>query len=802
MNRLFSISALFQSITALMAVTLVLTCGMSAERAFQRRQTDEQVLNIVDMSRDLFNAMQETRSQRGGLELLLASPEVLPRETPVWAAVRERQSQAVDSALAKLATQPRLAADAARIAAARKPYLAAQAEVMAALKRPLDRRPAGLSEHWAAADTALGAAMGDLARRLGAEASLDDPIVSEMMKIKQDVWWVRDAGGGNHVLLINAMTTGARPTAAQQRAADAQAGRSDEAWAMLADDARSPTTPQSLSQAAEQAETANALFESSRQTILAELAAGRPLTISRDAERAAIRQSMDSLMNVATVAFDLSEAHGRQALASDDRDLGVAVLLMLMTFGLGAFTVRLISGRVVGPIARIIDAMVAVAGGELEREVPFQGSGDEIGRLARALNVFRRNALEKRRVEDELVRSRVAVEAAEAASRLKSQFLANVSHEIRTPLNGVLGMAQVMERDELSPAQAERLGAIRDSGHALLQILNDVLDLSKIEAGEFELLPAEFDVGDLVERTVAAFSGAAEAKGLKLAAKVESNADGVWLGDAVRLRQILSNLISNAIKFTDKGEVTLVAEPCAEALCFAVHDTGIGIAAEALPKLFSKFSQLDESNTRRFGGTGLGLAISRELAQMMRGDIQVESELGAGSTFRVTVPLRRIGERASKAPAKAALPAPPTPERQVRILAAEDNATNRRVLTALLSPLGADLTIVDDGVAAIEAWRAGAFDLILMDIQMPGVSGLAAAQAIRAHEASRGLEPVPIIALSANAMSHQVDSYLAAGMSAHVAKPIDAAQLFSTIADVLARSTETKTAAPERASVA
>ena len=808
MNRLFSISVVFQSITALMAVMLVLICGANALNAFQRRQADERVLRIMDVSRNLFAAMQEIRLERGGFKLMLASPQVLPaKDPPTLVAARAKASQSLDAALAELAgdSSPGTQDSVVQIRAQRAAYDQAQADVMAALRRPLGRRPAGLGARWGDADNALIAGANGLAHRLAAEASRDDTFISQMMTLRQLVWWSRETAGANDLLLGQLMASGSRPSAADEAALALQAGRAEQAWAVVRDETRVPTVPAALNAAVERADRVYFTeFEKTRQSILRDLAAGRRPAISRDDAMRNASLGLASLMDVASAAIDLSEAHARQALAADDRDVGLAILVMLLACGLGLFAFRLISGRVVGPIAKIIDVMVAVAGGELEREVPFQARGDEIGRLARALNVFRRNALDKRKMEDELVHSRVAVEAAEAASRLKSQFLANVSHEIRTPLNGVLGMAQVMEREELSSAQADRLASIRDSGRALLQILNDVLDLSKIEAGEFVLQPAEFDVGDLVERTCAAFSGAADAKGLKLTCSVAEDAKGVWRGDDARLRQILSNLISNAIKFTDRGGVTLSVARRGGAISFAVRDSGIGISTEALPKLFGKFSQVDESNTRRFGGTGLGLAISRELAQMMGGDIQVETESGVGSTFQVDLPLVRLRDRlaADPAPAATADPAPrPERDRPLRILAAEDNATNRKVLAALLSPLEVELTMVEDGLAAIDAWRSTPFDLVLMDIQMPGMSGLAAAQAIRGYEAARGLKPTPIVALSANAMSHQVDSYLAAGMTAHVPKPIDAAQLFRTIEEVVAQA-EADEPAPLAANVA
>jgi signal transduction histidine kinase/AmiR/NasT family two-component response regulator len=661
---------------------------------------------------------------------------------------------------------------------------------MAALRLPESERPAGLEARWTAADNALVNVAGGLAHRMAYEASADDPFISEMMKIKQLVWWARDAAGANDGLLAQALGRGTRLTPDEEIALARQAGRADQAWEAVREEARVSAIPASLRAAVARAdETYYQDFEARRQTVYRDLAVGRPPSIAHDDIVRQDQAGLRVLMAVAATAFDLSEARARDALSAADRDAALAATFMMLAIGLGVFAVLFINGRIVGPIAKVTVEMGEVAGGDLEGDIPYQDRRDEIGALARALNVFRRNALEKRRVENELVASRIAVEAAEAASRLKSQFLANMSHEIRTPLNGVLGMAQVMEREELSPAQAERLEAIRDSGHALLQILNDVLDLSKIEAGELELMEAEFDAADLVERTRAAFSGAAEAKGLGLTAEVAPEATGIWRGDASRLRQILSNLISNAIKFTERGRIFLGVDRQGGSLVFSVRDTGIGIAADALPRLFSKFSQVDDSNTRRFGGTGLGLAISRELAQMMGGDIEVESHSGAGSTFRVTLPLTRVRDATAaggEAGESSGAGAPAARDRPLRVLAAEDNPTNRKVLAALLRPLGVELTIVEDGQAAIDHWMSRPCDLILMDIQMPGMSGIAAAEVIRAAEKARGVRPTPIVALSANAMSHQVKSYLAAGMTAHVAKPIEVAVLYRTIDEVLA----------------
>jgi CheY-like chemotaxis protein len=373
-----------------------------------------------------------------------------------------------------------------------------------------------------------------------------------------------------------------------------------------------------------------------------------------------------------------------------------------------------------------------------------------------------------------------AAEAAEAANAAKSAFLATISHEIRTPLNGVLGMAQAMAAEALSPAQRDRLEVIQRSGEALLAILNDVLDLSKIEAGRLELETIEFDFIDLARSVQAAFQPMAAEKGLGLRLAVDA-AEGRYGGDPLRIRQILSNLISNAIKFTDAGEVVLAAGRDDEGLCVTVSDTGVGIAPADLPRLFQKFDQLDSSTTRRFGGTGLGLAICRELASLMGGDIGVESELGRGSIFTLRLPLPLVAA-ARVDVARQATASPETGRARLRILAAEDNAINQLVLRTLLSQADADVTIASDGEAAVAAFEGGEWDVVLMDVQMPVMDGVAATRLIRATEASRGARRTPIIALTANAMSHQVDGYRAAGFDGFVAKPISVAELFRALA--------------------
>jgi signal transduction histidine kinase len=474
------------------------------------------------------------------------------------------------------------------------------------------------------------------------------------------------------------------------------------------------------------------------------------------------------------------------------RYASASLALFFGATGLALFLAKWLAGRVTEPVRRLSGAMDQVAeSGDFSQEVePI--AEDELGRLTGTFNGLLRkldvNDQALRRTLSELMEAR---DAAEAANVLKSQFLANMSHEIRTPLNGVLAMAQIMDMGDLTGVQRERLNVVRQSGEALLAILNDVLDLSKIEAGKMELELAELDLADIARHAEAAYGETASRRGLTLVVDLQESARGRRRGDAGRLRQIASNLLSNAMKFTERGEVRLTlmaqAEDGVDMLHMVVSDTGIGIPAEKIPLLFQKFTQVDSSTTRRFGGTGLGLAICRELAGLMGGRIWVESQEGEGSAFHLLAPL----PMAQFAPPPLPMAAGPAAAgsggvRPLRVLAAEDNATNQVVLRTIMQTFGADLTLVADGRQAVDAWAGGDFDLILMDIQMPVMDGVAATRAIREAETQAAGKDgarrrIPIIALSANAMTHQVKEYLGAGMDLHVAKPIELGKLHAAL---------------------
>ena len=401
---------------------------------------------------------------------------------------------------------------------------------------------------------------------------------------------------------------------------------------------------------------------------------------------------------------------------------------------------------------------------------------DEIGGLARMLR-------DQRADNDELFRSledRVAARTAdlERANRAKSTFLANMSHELRTPLNGVIALADRLAETDDQTRRRELANLVASSGRLLEQVLSDILDVSKIEAGQFRLSPAPFELRDTVAAMADLHRASAEAKGLTLTWRIAESAEGGWLGDSGRIAQILSNLLGNAVKFTDHGEVVLAVDRFGESLRFTVRDTGVGFDAEARQRLFRRFEQADDSITRRFGGTGLGLSICSALTGMMGGEIDATATPGEGAVFTVTLPLPRAELAAAEERADAA---EGISLDGLRVLAAEDHPTNQKVLQIVLEPFGVDLTIVGNGEEALAAFGDG-YDAVLMDMQMPVMDGLTATRLIREREAASGAEPCLIIMLTANAMDEHVEAARLAGADMHVAKPLRPAQLFAALA--------------------
>jgi signal transduction histidine kinase/ActR/RegA family two-component response regulator len=377
-----------------------------------------------------------------------------------------------------------------------------------------------------------------------------------------------------------------------------------------------------------------------------------------------------------------------------------------------------------------------------------------------------------------------AKDRAEAATRAKSLFLANMSHEVRTPLNGVIGLAGALQRTSLDGAQLDMVRYIQTSGESLERVVSDLLDLSKIEAGKLDLADTPFDLQDTILAATSPFRVQADTKGLSFVVAVAPEAQGFLRGDGLRLRQIVSNLVSNAVKFTAHGQVRVDVRlsahgAAAPQVLIEVSDTGVGFDEDAARRLFTRFEQAHSTTAQLYGGTGLGLAISRSLAEMMGGSLSATSVVGQGSCFTVLLPLPRVAEPA-QAPALADSGPSPAPELNASfsILVAEDNPTNRFVMKTLLEPLGASVTLVANGREALETFIAQPFDLVLLDMCMPELNGLEAAKLMREAEAAAGEPRTPIGMLSANAYGEHIESAMKAGCDTFIAKPLTPTSLF------------------------
>ncbi|ASK33206.1 hybrid sensor histidine kinase/response regulator (plasmid) [Alcanivorax sp. N3-2A] len=473
---------------------------------------------------------------------------------------------------------------------------------------------------------------------------------------------------------------------------------------------------------------------------------------------------------VGEVVLGLSRA---RILARQKEILAASLLPALLAMVVGLISARYLARRIAEPLSYLSGLVRVIRRGDYHARGTHRLEG-ELGNLQTDINELAAGLEQARRDQHKAMDDlREAHQRAETASQAKSDFLAMMSHELRTPMNGVLGMLQLLETTRQNDEQHEYTEAALESTSHLLEVINDILDFSRIEAGRMDIEQTYFAPIPLLHNGVGTFRYLAREKGLYL--NLEGTGDLVDLelrSDPTRLRQILSNLISNAVKFTEQGGITVRVAASMDShdmvdLSVEVRDTGIGIAEHKRDRLFQAFSQIDTSTSRRFGGTGLGLVIARRLAQMLGGDLTLTSEAGQGSSFTLRLRLRG---RPAHHPAPA-LDSPPAEHLQGTVLLVEDNDVNRMVAQRMLEYLGLQVVTAGDGQHALELVRQRSFDCVLMDVQMPVMDGLTATRALRQWEREQSRPPLPVIALTANAMGDERQRCLDAGMDAHLAKP-------------------------------
>jgi signal transduction histidine kinase len=645
MRQLTSIRVLLPAVTGVMTLVLVVIFAIFATRALERREDARRIPLIVNVSYDLFEAIQNIRLERGAVNRVLGEVAGGDARDEI-AHLRAQSEKSLESALTKLAgvAVPGIEPEVEHIKLSRRDFAALRREIDQTLQRPRDNHSDAILARWVAATGELVEAIDALSTRLENDVSQADPFVAEMIRVKQQVWPVRSDSGDDRLLLRRAMTSSKPLSAASLRELDFMAGRIEAEWKLVHDAGQRPSTPAKLRAAIGTADRLYfSKFQPVRNGVVDRLSRKLPVDIDLRDWLKLSAESRESLYVVAQTAFGVASAHATEQSALAERQFYAALALMVFFFGVGAITALYVIKGVVHPITQMADTMRVVADGNLTCAIPFENRADEIGLLARALRIFRDNAIEKQQLY-------LAKVGAETANRTKSEFLANMSHELRTPLNAIIGFSDVIKKSLFGPINEryrDYASDIYNSGNHLLKLINDILDLSKLEAKQVELYEENIDLAVLIPSSLHLIEPQAESGKVQLTSTMGGDVPLIR-ADERRMRQILINLLSNAVKFTLEGGQVRVSASCSDqGVSITVSDTGIGMSPDQIPIALESFRQIDSKISRKYDGTGLGLPLTKHLVELHGGSMTIESELNRGTTVICLLPRERIVEAAA-----------------------------------------------------------------------------------------------------------------------------------------------------------
>ncbi len=633
---------------------LVSIFAVSAANAYQRQREAAHIHAVVNITRSMLFLREDLRIELGVIDTALSERQPADAATvKLILALHAKSLSALKGMTAALRTTAAVGTapsvfgnfDGSAL------YNKLIPEVITALAMPRDQRPGTLLAGQRLAVYALLDAIDQRSNALSSDIVSIDPFIAGMMKINDAAWRVRSYAGTDRRGVADLIQAARRPTSAELQGLAGTAARADGPWDLIEADARLPSFPPVLRAAIHNANTIYFVqYRALRKNIVDSISRGEKVAIPGPEWMKMSNPGLNSIMAVSRTALDLTEAHAAEQAAVANRNFYVAIALMILSIGLACVTTLIVMWRVIHPLKQITGAIRGIAAGNLDRGIPFQDRNDEIGEFAHALRLFRDSAGEKQRLESELMRNRVAKETAETSNRVKSEFLANMSHELRTPLNAIIGFSDLMLHKmwgPLSERYEEYAGLIHESGNHLLNLVSDILDLAKIEAGKFSLDFRGVDLAETVEYSIRLTSRRAEERQVTLTTNLPET-PLLFTADPRACKQILINLLSNAVKFSRAGgEVNVSAVVAGDRVRIAVRDNGIGIAASALARIGQAFEQVSNDPMLAREGTGLGLALVRALVGQHGGSLEIDSEENVGTVVTVELPLSQRARMAA-----------------------------------------------------------------------------------------------------------------------------------------------------------